>query len=101
MSLYRSSNLFADNHSVGRVLSFSPVVGIGTLANPYPHASVSPLWFRGEGAHSLERERVGESQFRRGYIRCGTLYICVLCADNDIDRTTPNDATKFLEHLMP
>ncbi len=31
------------------------------------------------GAHSLAREGLGESQFRRGDIHCGTLYIYVLC----------------------
>ncbi len=62
--------------SIGRVLSFSPVVGIGTPPTPHPKASVSPpLWFRGGGAHSLAREGVGESEFRRWDIRCGTLYI--------------------------
>jgi hypothetical protein len=38
----------------------------------------------GEEAHSLAREGLGESKFRRGDIHCGTLYICmyvyVLCA---------------------
>jgi hypothetical protein len=34
----------------------------------------------GGGAHSLAREGVGESQFRRWDIHCGTLYIYVLCA---------------------
>ncbi len=33
------------------------------------------IWFRGGGAHSLAREGVGESQFRRGDIHCGTLFI--------------------------
>ncbi len=33
----------------------------------------------GGGAHSLARKGVGESQFRRGDIHCGTLYIYVLC----------------------
>ncbi len=43
---------------------------------PHPQASVpSPFWFRGEGAHSRAREGVGESQFRRGDIHCGTLQI--------------------------
>ncbi len=41
------------------MLSFSSVVGIG--------------------ARSLAREGVEESQFRRGDIHCGTLYLCVLC----------------------
>jgi hypothetical protein len=38
-----------------------------------------PPAFWGGGAHSLAREGVGESQFRRGDIHCGTLYICTLC----------------------
>jgi hypothetical protein len=29
----------------------------------------------GGGAHSLAREGLGESQFRRGDVHCGTLYI--------------------------
>jgi hypothetical protein len=33
----------------------------------------------GGGAHSLAREGLGESLFRRGDIHCGTLYIDVLC----------------------
>jgi hypothetical protein len=37
-------------HRVGRVLSFSPVVGIGTPPTPHSHASVlPPPWFRGKG----------------------------------------------------
>jgi hypothetical protein len=105
-------------HGVGRVLSFSPVVGIGTP--PTPHPLAPPLWFRGEGhtrwrergwesgvregvgercgdypnpspagppplvsgggAHSLAREGVGESQFRRGgHTLWYSLYIHTLC----------------------
>jgi hypothetical protein len=37
----------------------------------------SPLWFRRRGTLAGERG-VGESQFRRGDIRCGTLCICTL-----------------------
>jgi hypothetical protein len=55
-------------HRVGRVLSFSPVVGIGTLPTPHPQASVPPPPGSGGGAHSLARDWVGESQFRRGDI---------------------------------
>ncbi len=33
----------------------------------------------GVGTHSLAREGLGESHFRRGDIHCGTLYIHVLC----------------------
>ncbi len=32
----------------------------------------------GRGAHSLARERLGESQFRRGDIHCGIYVLCVL-----------------------
>jgi hypothetical protein len=62
------------------VLSFSLVVEIGTPPTHHPQANVppSPLVPGGE-AHSLAREGVKESQFRRGDIHCGTLYIYVLC----------------------
>ncbi len=33
----------------------------------------------GGGEHSLARDGVGESQFRRGEINCGTLYLYALC----------------------
>jgi hypothetical protein len=48
---------------VDRVLSFSPVVGVGTPPTPHPQA----------------REGVGDYQFRRGDIHCGTLNVYVLC----------------------
>ena len=67
------------NHRLGRVLSFSPVVGIGTPPTPHPQASVPPLPVLGGGAHSLAREGLGESQFRRGCIHCDNLYIYALC----------------------
>jgi hypothetical protein len=39
-----------------------------------------PFWGEGHApAHSLAREGLGESQFRRGDIHSGTLYIYVLC----------------------
>jgi hypothetical protein len=61
-------------HRVGRVLSF-----FSTRRNcDSAHSSPAPLWFQGGGAHSLERQGVGESQFRRGDVHCGTLYMCVL-----------------------
>jgi hypothetical protein len=44
---------------VGRVVSFSPVVGIGTPPTPHPQAGM-PLWFLGEG-HTRWRERGWES----------------------------------------
>ncbi len=64
------------NHIVGRVLSFfssrrnwdSPTpLAAGECANP-------TLWSGGR-AHSLAGEGLGKSQFRRGDIHCGALYI--------------------------
>ncbi len=51
---------------------------------PHPQASVHlpPSLVPGGGAHSQAREGVGEFQFRRGDIHCGTLYIYVLCASD-------------------
>jgi hypothetical protein len=57
---------------------FSPVVGIGNPLTPHPQASVPPPRVLGGVAHSLAREGLGESQFRRGDIYCGTLYIRTL-----------------------
>jgi hypothetical protein len=52
--------------------------------NPHPQASVPPppppTFGSGGGAHSLTREGVEESQFQRGDIHCGTLYMYLLCA---------------------
>jgi hypothetical protein len=62
-------------HRVGRMLSVSPVVGIGTPPPLKQQASVPPtLYYRGR-AHSLAAKGVGESQFQRGDIHCGALYI--------------------------
>ncbi len=62
------------------MLSFFPVVRIGTPPTPHPQAIVSPPpLVPGGGAHSLTREGAGESQFRRGDIHCSTLYINLLC----------------------
>jgi hypothetical protein len=46
-----------------------------TRVCPPPHPLVP-----GGGAHSLAREGVGETQFQRGDIHRGTLYMYVLCA---------------------
>jgi hypothetical protein len=74
----RKANM-CTQHRVGRVLSFSPVVEIGTPPAPYPHASVPPPPLGpGGGAHSMTREGVGESQFRRGDIHFFVvLFICM------------------------
>jgi hypothetical protein len=57
-------------HRVGRVLSFSQVVGIGAPPTPHPQASVPLPPVLGGGARSLAREGLRESQFRRGDIHC-------------------------------
>jgi hypothetical protein len=59
-------------HRVG-----TQIVGIGTAPSPPGECGPPPLWFRGE-AHSLGGEGVGESQFRRVDVHCGTLYKCTL-----------------------
>jgi hypothetical protein len=41
------------NHRLGRVLSFSQVVGIGTPTTPHSQASVPPPPVLGRGAHVL------------------------------------------------
>ncbi len=48
-----------------------------------------PPLIPGGGAHSLAREGVGESQFRRGDIHCGTLYKYVLCGGG-VTQPAPN-----------
>ncbi len=71
------------------MLGFFPVVGTGTPPTPHPQASVPAPLPPGSraGAHSLAREGLVESQFRRGDIHCDTLYTCfvsdtfpVMCA---------------------
>ncbi len=44
---FADSVLFTWKYRVGRVLSFSPVVGIGTPPTPHPHASVPPPFSSG------------------------------------------------------
>jgi hypothetical protein len=71
-------------HRVGRVLSFFSSRQKGDSPNPHPEASVPPPTPRvlGGVAHSLAREGVGESQFRRGDKHFGALYIYILCVDS-------------------
>ncbi len=86
-AVFRIILLIAD-HRVGRVLSFSQIIGIGTPPTPHLQASGLPPVLGG-GAHSLAREGLGESQFRRGDTHCGTLYVYryVLCvADHGWDQ---------------
>ncbi len=68
-------------HRVGRVLSFFSSRRNWDSPNPSPAGECDPPpLIPGGGAHSLAREGVGVSQFQRGCIHCGTLYIYVLCA---------------------
>ncbi len=66
-------------HRVGRVLSFSPVVGIGTPPTPNPQESVPPpLWFWGEG-NTCWRERGWESpNSDEEHTLWYSLYLCTL-----------------------
>ncbi len=68
-------------HRGGRVLSFFSSRRNWDSPNPSPAcewASPTPRPVLGGGTHSLAREGLGESQFRRGDTHCGTLYIYVL-----------------------
>ncbi len=64
-------------HISHRVLSFSFSRRNWDSPNPSPAGECTPPPppVLGEGTHSLAREGLGESQFRRGDIHCGTLYI--------------------------
>jgi hypothetical protein len=67
-------------HRVGRVLSFASSRWNWDSPNPSPARECAPHTFvPGGGAHSLARKGVGESQFQRGDIHCGTLYMYILC----------------------
>jgi hypothetical protein len=57
------------------------------LPQPLTRRRVCPSPVLGGGAHSLAREGLGESQFRRGDIHCGTLYIYVLCVSDPLAGT--------------
>jgi hypothetical protein len=67
-------------HRAGRVLSFFSSRRNKDSPNPSPAGECPPGPFLGGGAHSLAREGLRGSQFRRGHIHCGTHYIYVLCA---------------------
>jgi hypothetical protein len=62
------------DHRVGRVLSFISSRRNWDFPNPSPAVEcVPPPGYAGRGtAHSLAREGLGESQFRRWDIHCGT-----------------------------
>jgi hypothetical protein len=82
--------------------------GIGTSLTPHPQAIVHPprpLWFGGEG-HTRWQERgcMGESQFQRVDIHCGTLYIYVLCGNIGCrrlsDRYDISDPRRAPKHIF-
>jgi hypothetical protein len=61
-------------HRAGRVLSFFSSRRNWDCPNPSPAGEFArPPLVPGGGAQSLAKEGVGESQFRRGDIYCGTL----------------------------
>jgi hypothetical protein len=62
---------------VGRVIIFFTSRRNWDSPNPSPVGECAPPPFLGGGAHSLESEGLGEPQFRRGDIHCGTLYIYI------------------------
>jgi hypothetical protein len=64
------------SHRVGKVLSFSPVVRIGTPPTPNMQVSVPPPpCVPGVGAHSLAREGLGESNSEKGTYHKVLIYI--------------------------
>ncbi len=104
-------------HRVRRMLSFSPVVGIGTPPTPHPQASVPPHPVLGGGAHSLWREGLGEFQIpTRGrtlwyslHIRTlwwywtgsrSVTYICRLLRDTEKLKLSLNNKIKFTAHIL-
>jgi hypothetical protein len=74
-ALHRQKFVFiVGKHWVGRVLRFFSSRRNWDSPNPSPAGECDPLPVLGGGARSLAREGLGESQFLRGYIHCGTLY---------------------------
>jgi hypothetical protein len=69
-------NFDGDGHRVGRVLSFFSTRRNWDSPTPKSAEECAPPPFGpGGGAHSFAGEGLGESQFRRGDIHCGALYI--------------------------
>ncbi len=78
------------------MLNFFSSRWIWDSSNPSLVGEYAPsLLVLGGGAHSLARKGVGESQFRRGDIHCGILYIYVLCGFSN--QTDQGDETGGLE----
>jgi hypothetical protein len=84
---------YAVEHRVGRVLSFSPVVGIGTPPTPHPQASVpSPFGSGGRGTLAGERRGGRVPIPTRGH----TLWYSVLCAvESTCETCWPSSTTAF------
>jgi hypothetical protein len=87
--IYRCTFHIVPNHRVGRVLSFLSSRRNWDFPNPSPTGECAPPPpVLGGRAHWLAREGLGESQFRRGDIHCGTLYIYVLCVPNGVPHSS-------------
>jgi hypothetical protein len=111
MKYYNPQEIIARSGGVGhqrylatdRVLSFSPVIGIG-LPHPLTRRRMcSPLlWWGGggEGTHSLAGERVGWAQFRRGDRHCCALGIYVLCGGGS-HRSAPIESVALSKQRLP
>ncbi len=76
-------NFVAHKTPSQRVLSFFSSRQNWDSPNPSPAGECGPPPFNSGGRGTLAGERgVGEFQFQRGDIQCGTLYMYVLCATN-------------------
>ncbi len=84
----QSAKPFLQSRELGLLQVGSNHTPSGKCASPPP-----PLARR--GAHWLPRKGVGESQFRRGDIQCGTLYLYVLCVWACLGDTEPSSKIKM------
>jgi hypothetical protein len=85
--------IVSPHHRVDRVLSFFSSRRNWDSPTPSPAGS-------GRRAHSLAREGLGESQFRRGDIHFGTIYIYVLCGLHKRPRSTKMIFTACFFHSL-
>jgi hypothetical protein len=86
-------------HRVGRVISFFSSRRNWDSPNPSPAGECAPPLVPGERAHSLAREGLGESQFRRVDILCGTLYMYVFWVSMALHYTSELEFLKSLWRL--
>jgi hypothetical protein len=77
-TLFSFFDFIPPSRQIGKLLLRSSELGLPqplTCRRMCPPPPLVP----GGGSHSLARDGVGESQFRRGDVHCGTLFICTLC----------------------